>query len=79
VISEAVAIGNKAVRLEPGEEGKRITASCFLEPEATLALISVNVNAKKPSTTPIKLGGYFVDDVQLTVIRQPNLPVRVVK
>ena len=79
VISEAVAIGNKAIRLEPGEEGKRITASCILEPEATLALISVNVNAKKPSTTPIKLGGYFVDDVQLTVIRQPNLPVRVVK
>jgi hypothetical protein len=37
------------------------------------------VNAKKPSTTPIKLGGYFVDDVQLTMIRQPNLPVRVVK
>ena len=79
VISEAVAIGNKVVRLEPGEEGKRITASCILEAEATLALISVNVNAKKPSTTPIKLGGYFVDDVELTVIRQPNLPVRVVK
>ncbi|MGC6456821.1 MAG: hypothetical protein ACON4R_00480 [Akkermansiaceae bacterium] len=79
VISEAVAIGKKVVRLEPGEEGKRITASCLLEPEATLALISVNVNTRKPSTIPIKLGGYFVDDVQLTVIRQPNLPVRVVK
>ncbi|MDB4438231.1 hypothetical protein N9195_01435 [bacterium] len=79
VISEAVAIGNKVVRLEPGEEGKTITASCILEPEATLALISVNVNAKKPSTTPIELGGYYADDIQLTVIRQPNLPVRLVK
>lgn len=79
VISEAVAIGNKVVRLKPGEEGKRVTASCILEPEANLALISVNVNARKPSTTPIRLGGYFVDNVKLTVIRQPNLPVRIVK
>ena len=79
VISEAVAIGNKVVRLKPGEEGKRVTASCILEPEANLALISVNVNARKPSITPIRLGGYFVDNVKLTVIRQPNLPVRIVK
>jgi hypothetical protein len=61
------------------KKGSGSPRPCILEPEATLALISVNVNAKKPSTTPIKLGGYFVDDVQLTMIRQPNLPVRVVK
>ncbi len=34
------------------------------------------MTASKP---PIKLGGYFVDDVQLTVIKQPQLPVRFVK
>ncbi len=45
----------------------------------TLALISVNVNTMSGSRTPIKLGGYFVDDVQLTVIQQPKLPVQVVK
>ena len=54
-------------------------ASCILAPEANIALISVNVNTMMKTKTPIKLGGYFVDDVQLTVIKQPNLPVRFVK
>lgn len=79
VISDAVALGNKAIKLDPGEESATISASCILEPEATIALISVNVNTMTGSKTPIKLGGYFVDDVQLTVIKQPTLPVRFVK
>jgi hypothetical protein len=79
VINEAVSVGNKVIRLKPGEGSATISASCLLDPEATIALISVNTNTMTASKTPIKLGGYFVDDVQLTVIKQPNLPVRFVK
>lgn len=79
VISEAVSIGKKSIRLKPSDEPATISASCLLAPEATLALISVNVNTMSGSRTPVKLGGYFVDDVQLTVIQQPKLPVQVVK
>ncbi|MGY8642599.1 MAG: hypothetical protein ACKVJU_16075 [Verrucomicrobiales bacterium] len=79
VISEAIALGNKAVRLDSGDEATTLSTSCILDPEATIALISVNVNTMTGTKTPIKLGGYFVDDVQLTVIKQPSLPVRFVK
>jgi hypothetical protein len=79
VIRDAVALGSKAITLDPGEESATISASCILAPEATLALISVNVNTRIPTKTPITLGGYYVDDVQLTVIKQPTLPVRFVK
>ena len=79
VINEALATGNKVIRLQPGDAAANISASCLLDPEATIALISVNANARTPTTTPIPLGGYFVDDVQLTLIKQPNLPVRFVK
>jgi hypothetical protein len=79
VIRDAVASRNKAIRLEPGDESGTISASCILEPEATIALLSVNVNTMTQSKTPIPLGGYFVDDVQLIVIKQPTLPVRFVK
>ena len=66
------------VQLQPGDKAKTISASCLLEPEANIALIAVNVHTKKQTTTPIQLGGYFADDVQLTVIKQPTLPVRFV-
>lgn len=79
VINEAVSVGNKVIKLAPGEESATISASCLLTPEATIALISVNTHAMTPTKTPIKLGGYFVDDVQLTVIKQPVLPVHFVK
>jgi hypothetical protein len=79
VIRDAVALGKKAIRLKLGEESGTIAASCILAPEANIALISVNVNTMMKTKTPIKLGGYFVDDVQLTVIKQPNLPVHFVK
>ena len=79
VINEALATGKKVIRLQPGEGAATISTSCLLDPEATIALISVNANARTPTTTPIPLGGYFVDDVQLTLIKQPQLPVRFVK
>ncbi len=76
VINDALAIGKKSVRLKPGDDPKTISASCLLEPEANIALISINVNSRTPSTTPIKVGGYYVDDVQLTLTKRPKLPVR---
>ena len=79
VIRDAVAVGNKTIKLEPGEEPATISASCILDPEATIAIISVNVHTRIPTKIPIPLGGYFVDDVQLTVIKQPTFPVRFVK
>lgn len=78
VIREAVAVSNKALRLEPGETST-LSASCLLDPEANLALISVNVNSGSGISTPADLGGYYVDDVQMTAIKQPALPVRFVK
>lgn len=79
ITSDALAISNKVIKLKPGDESATITTSCILSPEANLALIAVNVNTMTGTKTPIKLGGYFADDVQLTVIKQPNLPVRFVK
>ena len=79
VLRDAVASGKKVVLLQPGDKAKTISASCLLEPEANIALIAVNVHTKKRTTAPIQLGGYFADDVQLTVIKQPTLPVRFVK
>jgi len=79
VIREALAARTKHIRLAPGDEPAVISASCLLPPEANIALISVNVHTKTSTKTPIKLGGYFADDVRLTVIKQPNLPVRFVK
>jgi hypothetical protein len=79
VLREAVALGKKSIWLEPGEKSAPVSASCILESEANLALISVAASGGGQSKTPIELGGYFVDDVQLTVIKQPILPVRFVK
>lgn len=78
VIRDALSTGTKQIKLEPGES-ETISASCILDPEADFALISVNVNTMRETQTPIKLGGFYVDDVQLIATRQPNLPVRYVK
>ena len=78
VNEDGVGYGKKVVRLAPGEESATITASCLLESEATVALIVVSASTSSRAA-PIELGGYFVDDVQLTAIRQPTLPVHFVK
>lgn len=71
---EGVGYGKKVIKLAPGEESATITASCLLESDARVALIVVAASTKSRAA-PIELGGYFVDDVQLTAIRQPTLPV----
>jgi hypothetical protein len=75
---EGVGYGKKGVKLAPEEESATITTSCILESDATVALIVV-VAGTRSRAAPIELGGYFVDDVQLTAIRQPKLPVRFVE
>lgn len=75
---EAVALGRKHARIKPGQEPRTISASCLLTPDAKVALISVAASVGSESTTPVELGGYFVDDIELTVIKQPKLPVRFV-
>lgn len=79
VIRDAIAVGKKTIKLEPDDEPAKLSASCILAPEATIALISLSANSKTPTTTPIPLGGYFIDDVKLTVTRQPTLPVNFVQ
>ena len=79
IVREAVAVGGKAIRLGPAEESPRISASCILPPEATVALITVSVNSGINKNTPTRLGGYFVDNVRLTAIKQPTLRVRFVQ
>ena len=79
VVREADALGKKAIRLNPGDEAATVGTSCLLNPDATLALIAVSANTRTGTTTPIELGGFYVDDVQLTAIKQPVLPVRFVK
>ena len=66
------------IKIMPGDEPATISTSCLLESEATVALIVVSASTKYHAA-PIELGGYFVDDVQLTAIRRPNLPVHYVK
>lgn len=76
VIRDAIAVRKKSIKLEPGEETATISASCILAPEATIALISLSAHTRVPTKTPIPLGGYFVDDVKLTVIKQPTFPIK---
>lgn len=79
VINEdGVGYGKKAIKLEPGDDPATITASCLLESDATVALIVIAASTKSRAA-PIELGGYFVDDVELTAIAQPTLPVQFVK
>lgn len=79
VLREADALGKQAIKLNPGDEAATISTSCLLNPDATLALIAVSANTRMGSKTPVELGGYYVDDVQLTAIKQPVLPVRFMK
>lgn len=79
VVRQAEALGKKAIKLEPGDEATTISTSCILDSDATVALIAVAASAGYNSRTSVPLGGYFVDDVQLTVIKQPKLPVQVVQ
>ena len=79
VLRDADALGKQAIKLAPGEEASTISTSCLLNPDVTMALIAVSANTRSGGSTPIPLGGYFVDDVQLTAIKQPILPVRFVK
>jgi len=78
VVHQAVALGKKSIKLKPGEAAATLSTSCILESDATVALIAVAASAGFNSRTSVPLGGYFVDDVQLTVIKQPKLPVQVV-
>lgn len=78
VVQQAEALGKKSIWLEPGDDTETISTSCILDSEATVALIAVAASAGYNSRTSVPLGGYFVDDVQLTVIKQPRLPVHVV-
>ena len=79
VLREADAMGQQFVKLKPGDESAAISTSCILSSEATTALIAVSANTRVGRTAPVGLGGYFVDDVKLTAIKQPSLPVRFVK
>lgn len=76
VIHQAEALGKKSVKLKP-DKVATISASCILESDATVALIVVAAGTGINSRTSIPLGGYFVDDVKLTVIKQPRLPVHI--
>ena len=78
VVRQAEALGKKSIKLQPGSDAATISTSCILESDATVALIAVAATAGYNSKTPVTLGGFFVDDVQLTVIKQPKLPVEVV-
>jgi len=78
VVRQAEALGKKSIKLEPGDDAATISTSCILDSDATVALIAVAATSGFSSKASIPLGGYFVDDVQLTVIKQPKLPVQVV-
>ena len=79
VARDADALGQQNIMLAPGDDAATISTSCLLNSEATFALIAVSANARAGGTTPVAVGGYYVDDVQLTAIKQPVLPVRFVK
>jgi len=78
VLSDVMAVGKKRVRLEAGETSGRVLASCLLEPDATVALITLDVGLGMHTTTPVELGNFYADDVELTLTSRPKLPVRVV-
>ncbi len=77
-VQMAEALGKKSIKPEPGDDMATISTSCILDSDATVALIAVAASAGFNSKTSIPLGGYFVDDVQLTLIKHPKLPVQVV-
>ena len=71
---EGVGFSKKEIKITPGDEPTTITASCLLESEVTVALIVVAASTKTRAD-PVELGGSFVDDIRLTAIRRPTLPV----
>ena len=75
---DGVGYGKKVIKLAAGDEPATITASCLLESDATVALVVVSASTGSHGA-PVELGGYFVDDVRLTAIRQPTLPVDFVR
>ena len=79
VLRDAEALGKQSIKLIPGDEAATISTSCLLNSEVTMALIAVSANSRAGTTAPVELGGYYVDDVRLTAIKQPVLPVRFVK
>ncbi|MDF1752125.1 MAG: hypothetical protein P1U89_05030 [Verrucomicrobiales bacterium] len=79
ILSDAVAIGRKNVRIKRGEKSVKVTATCILEPEATVALITLDVGGIGSRKTPVELGNYYADDVRLTLATHPKLPVRIEK
>ena len=79
MLADVITVGKKVVRLEPGETSGEISAVCLLEPESTVALITLGAGVGMESNTPIALGNYYADDVELTVTSSPKLPVRIVK
>ncbi len=78
VREHGVGFGKKEIKLAPGEDLETITASCLLESDATVALIVVAASTKSRAA-PVELGGFFVDDIQLTAIQRPTLPVHFLK
>lgn len=79
VISEhGVGFGKKEIKFTPGAKPATITASCLLESDATVALVVVAASTKSRAA-PVDLGGFFVDDIQLTAIQRPTLPVHFLK
>lgn len=78
VREQGVGFGKKEIKFAPGAEPATITASCLLESDATVALIVVAASTKSRAA-PVELGGFFVDDIQLTAIRRPTLPVHFLK
>lgn len=75
ILRDAVAVGGKAVRLGVGGES-RLSASCILPPEATVAVISVSMHAGTNTGHAVGLGDSFVSDVALTAIIQPAFPLQ---
>ena len=73
-----VGFGKKEIKLSPEAEPATITASCLLESDATVALIVVAASTKSRAA-PVELGGFLVDDIQLTAIQRPTLPVHFLK
>ncbi|MCP4778612.1 MAG: hypothetical protein GY880_30725 [Planctomycetaceae bacterium] len=73
-----VGFGKKEIKFTPRAEPATITASCLLESDATVALVVVAASTKSRAA-PVELGGFFVDDIQLTAIQRPTLPVHFLK
>ena len=77
-LGDAVASGSKGISLVPGVTSQRVSASCFVAPEARVAVIHLAANPRRKAQTPTAMGDCYVDDVQLTLTSRPKLPVRVV-